>query len=97
MATSLGVLFVLSPLSVATGLGVFLLTLLLTRYVSLGSICAAVSMIPAVFLFDPGKVAVQVVMSLVAVLIILRHRPNIRRLLRGEESRFSFHRRQVSD
>ena len=97
VATALGVLLVLSPLSVATAAVVFVLTLLLTRYVSLGSICAAVSMIPAVFLFDPGKVPVQVVMSLVAVLIILRHRPNIRRLLLGEESRFSFHRRQVSD
>lgn len=97
VATTLGALLVLSPLAVATGVGVFVLILLLTRYVSLGSICAAVSMIPAVFLFDPGNVPVQAVMSLVAVLIILRHRPNIRRLLRGEESRFSLHRRQVSD
>lgn len=97
VATTLGALLVLSPLSVATGVGVFVLTLLLTRYVSLGSICAAVCMIPAVFLFDPGKVPVQVVMSLVAILIILRHRPNIRRLLQGEENRFSFHRKQVSD
>ena len=97
VATALGALLVLSPLAVATGVGVFVLTLLLTRYVSLGSICAAVSMIPAVFLFDPGKVPVQVVMSLVAVLIILRHRSNISRLLRGEENRFDLHRRQVSD
>ncbi|MCD4848324.1 MAG: glycerol-3-phosphate 1-O-acyltransferase PlsY [Candidatus Aegiribacteria sp.] len=97
VATALGVLLVLSPLAIATGVGVFILTLFLTRYVSLGSICAAVCMIPAVFLFDPGEVPVQVVMILVAVLIILRHRPNIRRLLRGEESRFSFQRRQVSD
>ncbi|MCK4504570.1 MAG: glycerol-3-phosphate 1-O-acyltransferase PlsY [Candidatus Aegiribacteria sp.] len=97
VATALGVLLVLSPLSVATAVGVFVLILLLTRYVSLSSICAAVCMIPAVFLFDPGKVPVQAVMSLVAFLIIIRHRPNIKRLLRGEESRFSFHRRQVSD
>ncbi len=94
VATALGVLLVLSPLSVATGVGVFVLILLLTRYVSLGSICAAVCMIPAVFLFDPGKVPVQVVMILVAVLIIVRHRSNIRRLLRDEERRFSFHRSQ---
>ncbi len=97
VATALGVLLVLSPLSVATAVGVFVLILLLTRYVSLSSICAAVCMIPAVFLFDPGKVPVQAVMSLVAFLIIIRHRPNIRRLLRGEESRFSFHTKQVSD
>ena len=92
VATALGVMLVLSPLAVATGVGVFVLTLFLARYVSLSSICAAVCMIPAVFLFDPGKLPVQVVISLVAVLIILRHRQNIRRLLRGEESRFSFHR-----
>jgi glycerol-3-phosphate acyltransferase PlsY len=97
VATALGVLLVLSPLSVATAVGVFVLILLLTRYVSLSSICAAVCMIPAVFLFDPGKVPAQAVMSLVAFLIIIRHRPNIRRLLRGEESRFSFHTKQVSD
>ncbi len=97
VATTLGVLLVLSPLSVATGVAVFVLILLLTRYVSLGSICAAVCMIPAVFLFNPGKVTVQVVMILVAVLIIVRHRSNIGRLMKGEENKFSFHRKQVPE
>ena len=97
VATALGALLVLSPVSVATAVTVFVLVLLLTRYVSLGSICAAVFMIPAVFLFDPGKTAVQAVMSLVAILIIVRHKSNILRLIRGEESKFRFSRKQVPE
>ena len=77
-------------MSVLSAVAVFLIVLAAFRYVSLGSICAAVALVPAVFLFEGHKLPVQVVMTAAALLIILRHISNIRRLLRGEESRFRF-------
>lgn len=91
VATTLGILLVLSPLTVAVGLVVFLLMLSITRYISLGSMTAAVAMIPSVFILEPGEFPVQIIISLVAILILVRHKSNIVRLLRGEENKFSFH------
>lgn len=90
VATTLGVLLVLSPLTVAAGFVMFVLVLLTARYVSLGSISAAVAMIPAVFILEPGRLSIQIIICLVAVLIVARHKSNIVRLLRGEENKFSF-------
>ena len=80
---------------VLASLGVFLLVLVVFRFVSLASLSAAVSLVPGSFLLMPGResLPVQVVCVLVALLVILRHLGNIRRLLRGEESRFSLGRR----
>ncbi|MCD4700674.1 MAG: glycerol-3-phosphate 1-O-acyltransferase PlsY [Candidatus Aegiribacteria sp.] len=91
VATALGVLLVLSPMTLASGLIVFLLVLLITRYVSLGSISAAVVVIPFVFIFEPGRLPVQIIICLVAVLVVVRHKSNIVKLMHGKENRFSFH------
>jgi len=88
VATMLGSLLVLAPAAIGVAFGVFLAVFLLGRYMSLASISGAVSIIPAVFLLEQGKLPVQIVVTLVAVLVILRHISNIRRLLRGEEKRF---------
>jgi len=91
VATTLGVLLVLSPMTVAVGAAVFVLVLSLSRYISLGSVMAAVAVIPCVFIFEPGEFPVQIIISLAAILILVRHRSNLKRLLHGEENRFSFH------
>ena len=91
VATTLGVLLILSPLTTASALAVFLLVLSVTRYVSLSSISAAVAVIPFVFIFEPGRLPVQIIICFVAALVIVRHKSNIVKLLHGEESRFSFH------
>ena len=68
--------------------GVFLFCAALTRYVSLGSICCSI-FFPLDLLFL-GYRGIDVCLSLLcALLLIARHGQNIRRLLRGEESRFS--------
>jgi glycerol-3-phosphate acyltransferase PlsY len=90
VATTFGVLMVLSPLTVAVGFAVFILIFSATRYVSLGSVSAPVAMIPAVFILEPAEPSVQIIICLVAVLIVVRHKSNIVRLLRGEENKFSF-------
>ena len=93
VATGVGVFLVLAPLAVVFAAVVFLVIILLTRYVSLGSIVAAAT-IPIVVLiqnyisphveFWPLLTAAIVG----AALIILAHRENIARLIHRTESKF---------
>jgi glycerol-3-phosphate acyltransferase PlsY len=92
VATSAGVLLALSPPAFGVFVAVFLVVLLLTRYVSLGSMLGAVAFSVALARFSPSGAASPTfaVGALLALLVIARHRDNIARLLRGEERRFSF-------
>lgn len=91
--TIAGVLLGLSPLPVLICMGIFGIIFGVTRYVSLGSILAAVAF-PAIVVIQkfwlemavsPYLVGFSVV---VAVLIVVTHLGNIKRLMRGDESRF---------
>ena len=90
VATGLGVFLVAAPLAALTALAVFALTIAITRYVSLGSILGAASFPVFAYFMVHGErpaffVAVQ---AAVALLIIIKHYPNIRRLMTGNEHRF---------
>jgi glycerol-3-phosphate acyltransferase PlsY len=87
VATALGVFLALSPLAVAVAVGVFIVLMLIWRYVSLGSISAAAVMPIAVWALGGGRVLIVVTM-LIAVIVIVRHIENIRRLVAGTENRF---------
>jgi glycerol-3-phosphate acyltransferase PlsY len=87
VATALGVFLALSPLAVAIAVGVFVVLMLVWRYVSLGSICAAAVMPIAVWGLGGGRVLILVT-TLIAVIVIVRHIENIRRLVSGTENRF---------
>ena len=87
VATALGVFLALSPVAVAIALVVFLVLMLIWRYVSLGSISAAAVMPIAVWALGEGRVVGGVTM-IVAVIVIFRHTENIKRLVAGTESRF---------
>ncbi len=96
VATSLGVMLALTPLVGAVALATFGVLMAVTRYVSLSSLVAAVaSAISVQFLSDSR--AIQVAYVLVTLLLIYRHRPNIRRLIRGEERRFEFSSRKEKE
>jgi glycerol-3-phosphate acyltransferase PlsY len=86
VATSFGVTAVLAPWAALCALVLFALIVGTTRYVSLGSILASVI---AVALFPVFHVSlpVSVFGVLVAALIVIRHRPNIERLLAGKEAK----------
>jgi glycerol-3-phosphate acyltransferase PlsY len=88
VATSGGVFIALSPWGVLACLGVFATTVRLTRYVSLGSILAALTL-PVVVALTPHRGGPALLWFTVALsaFVIWAHRTNIRRLLRGEESR----------
>lgn len=89
VATLLGVGIALYPVTVWIVLLIFILVLLISGYVSLGSITAAV-LFPVIdyFLFHQAVIWLTLVSVLVAIFIPLTHRKNIWRLLRGEETRF---------
>lgn len=87
VATALGVFLALAPLAVAIAIGLFAVLMLLWRYVSLGSIAAAAAMPLAVYLLGGSK-TVSVVTALIAVIVIIRHIENIKRLISGTENKF---------
>jgi glycerol-3-phosphate acyltransferase PlsY len=90
VSTSFGVFLVAAPAAALAAIAVFALILFFTRYVSLASILGAASFpFFAWFLVGgfrpPFFLAVQ---GAIALLIIVKHHQNIRRLLAGTESRF---------
>jgi len=90
VATALGVFFALVPLTtVLYLLGVFLLIVLVTKYVSLASIVAA-ALFP-VFALPHAPAKTPIIIAgyiLIPLIVILKHHQNIRRLLSGTENRF---------
>jgi glycerol-3-phosphate acyltransferase PlsY len=74
--------------------GIFILLTALTRYVSLGAMTGAAAFPIAQFLIGIGGYWELLATSLCAILLIARHHQNIRRLVKGEESRFSFQRKK---
>jgi len=87
VATALGVFLGLSPLAVLLALALFVGVLLKWRYVSLGSIVAAVAMPVIVAVLDE-RVVIIAVTAIISCLVIHKHRENIRRLQAGTESKF---------
>jgi len=86
VATSAGVVIGLIPKIFWLGFLVWLITFFITGFVSLGSIIAIIS-IPIFTLAFGEPVEIVVFMCLLCMIIIYKHKPNIRRLARGEEKR----------
>ena len=74
-------------------LAVFVITVVLTRFVSLGSVLAATAFAVGYVVLHWGDLPVCIVAVITAVFVIFRHRQNIGRLLKGTESKFSFHKK----
>jgi len=89
IAASLGASLVLVWPAGLMALAVFIATVAVSRYVSLGSILAACSqpLFAALLLADRAPAHVQGLLCVLAVLAVAQHRDNIRRLLRGTENR----------
>ncbi len=99
VATGLGVFIGLAPFSALFTLLVWIVVVTVTRYVSLGSITAAVAL-PLFIYFsrylvrDEYHFALEIVTILVCVLVIVMHRTNIKRLIRREEHKFVLKRKK---
>ena len=87
IATTAGVYLALAPWALLIALGVFILALLVTRYVSVASMSAAVALPVTVWVMTPHNLFLGIVTTALGALAILKHKSNIQRLLAGTESR----------
>jgi len=87
VATAAGVFAAVVPSALGLAVLVFAAVVGVTRFVSLGSMLAALALPPFVLLTSGAQRPALVVSVVVAVFIIWTHRANIGRLLRGEERR----------
>jgi glycerol-3-phosphate acyltransferase PlsY len=88
VATLFGMVLAMQPIVAGCCVGVFLLVLYLTRYVSLSSILAAAMLpISVLWIWNESETLYRVFALFVALLVIFTHQKNIGRLIRGVESR----------
>ena len=69
---------------------VFLVIVLTTKYISLGSLIAAISLPFFIYYFYPGNLLLTGIAAILTVFLTLMHRSNIQRLRNGTESKFKF-------
>ena len=84
VATSLGVVFGLNPVAAAVGFAVWGVCLFVTRYISVSSMIAAIVTSGVLIFFHPDLPHVLFAI-LVALFVVVKHRPNIARLKAGTE------------
>ena len=95
VGTAAGMCIGLIPQAVLFGLLVFIVVVALTKYVSLGSILASIS-VPITLVIQHFQFSKEIQIQLfifslfIPILIIYTHRNNIQRLIKGEENKLSF-------
>ncbi len=91
VATSAGMLTGVAPGAVGIALLIWIVLFVTTRYVSVASIGAALSVGVSAWIFYAGKgFTIPIVLSILALLVVWRHRINMQRLFKGQENRFVF-------
>ncbi|MFH2034862.1 MAG: glycerol-3-phosphate 1-O-acyltransferase PlsY [Candidatus Zixiibacteriota bacterium] len=100
--TALGVMITLLPLEALAGLGVFIIIVTITKYISFGSLLAAMTFFLTVlvrwyFKWSDINIAYVITAGLLNILIIIAHRSNIKRLLKGNENKFSLHSKKADE
>ena len=88
-------LLTIDPLTCALSVGVFILLVVLTKYVSVGSIAAAISYPIFTFVvqtfiikYPEGVIPNTIVAAMIGAVIVYMHKPNIKRLMNGTENKF---------
>lgn len=92
VATTVGVFTVLVPKALLLAAVVFFVIFAVTRYVSVSSITAAISL-PIFIFFFYWDVPYTIFGGIIAILIIVKHKSNIQRLLNGTESKFTINKK----
>lgn len=90
VASFVGAFLCLTPLALVCVLVVFVAVVAWSRFISLGSICAAATFPLAVWIVERAPFPVLIASIIAAAFIVLRHRENIRRLHDGAEHSFRF-------
>lgn len=100
IATGLGILITIVTVDILVALGVFLVVLILSRYVSLGSMLAALS-IPLTMIIRENVFHVDITgyhtllpfMIAISIFVLYTHRKNIVRIMNGNETKVRFSRK----
>lgn len=88
VATTLGVVIALDPISAFSCMGVFVIVLLISRIVSVSSMIAAISFpLFVIFVYKSPYYSLVIFSIVMSLLIIVTHKKNIIRLINGEESK----------
>jgi glycerol-3-phosphate acyltransferase PlsY len=88
VATAAGVLLAVHPLLTLSCLGVFLIVFLITRIVSVSSMSAGIAFPILLFVFfDTPSLIFRIFSIFVAIALLITHKNNIKRLIKGEEKR----------
>jgi len=88
VATLLGMALAIQPMVALICLGVFIITLLSTRFVSLSSMLAGVAfMVLILFIFNERETVYRLFAIIVALMVVITHQKNISRLLKGTENK----------
>lgn len=93
IATSAGILAALLPWALVAGLSAWFIFLVITRYVSVASIASALAIPIGTWFSTSGDYISTVAISILSVMAICKHGPNIRRLFAGTESRLTMGRK----
>lgn len=97
IASTGGLVLAFCPFAAPVSLGLFILTVLVTKYVSLGSILGLISLFVQVLIFgrlgmfgvpQENLIEVYIVFGIIVVIGLVKHRSNIVRLLHGTENKF---------
>jgi len=88
VATFTGAFLYLTPIPALAGILVFVITVVVTRYISAGSILAAATFPLGVWVIDHAGLNVELAALIAAAIVIYRHQDNMRRIHAGKEPVF---------
>src|ERR1035437_6429533 len=96
IATLLGIILAVHPYAALVSIGVFGIVFLITHYVSLSSITAAITFPIVVILVFKTQIPSLVIFSMfIAILVLITHQKNIERLIKREESKTSLKKKKA--
>ncbi len=94
VATSAGVFLILTPLATGITLLIFVITVWISKYVSLGSLLAALTLFIVELIININNhfadIELLIFILIIAIFIFIRHKANISRLLDGNENKLKF-------
>ena len=90
ISSAIGFIFVYDYRVALCMIGIFLVCVLISRYISLGSVIAAVAFPILTYLFRKPSIEHMIIIIILVCIVIFRHRKNIKRIFDGTENKFSF-------
>lgn len=96
VASTLGIIIAINPETAFICLGCFIIVFAIWKYVSLGAILASVLFPFVSYFFMMEDARIMIIFSIIiSCIVLISHRKNIRRLLRGEENKMNFLKRKA--